>query len=72
MVLGFRVLTWSISVSKNVSNVCDVANIDESELKSTSTNTKSSTVPVVQEGGLRPDSAVARSRKSSHHVEPCF
>ena len=70
--LGFRILTCSISVPKNCSNVCDTARIAESVPKSTSTSTKSSTVPVVQEGGLRPDSEVTRSRKRWHHVEPCF
>ena len=37
--LGFLILTCSINVSKNASNVCDVFSIDEPELKSTSTST---------------------------------
>ena len=31
MALGFRILTCSISVPKNASNVCDIVRIDESE-----------------------------------------
>ena len=70
--LGFLAMTCLTTASKNASKGCEVAVIDEPVLKSTSTRTKSSTVPVVHEGARRPDSDCRRFRKRSDHVAPCF
>lgn len=64
MALGFLATTWAVRVSKKASKDCDVDRMDALWLKSTLTNTNSSTVPVVHEGDRRPANDFSRLRKS--------